>query len=56
MMWQAVVRAKQGGPIYTHVFDGPVVADLLREASEALDLERADYIHLEITKVPICKR
>lgn len=47
----AVISAPQGGPIYTHHFEGASVAGLLREIAEAVDLEAADRVDVAIRPI-----
>lgn len=52
--WEAVVKAPQGGPVYTHHFEaGPneTPSDLLRSIADALDLSAADGVQISIGRV-----
>lgn len=49
-MMKAVVKAREGGPIYVHHFERDTARELLAVIGEALDLDSSD--HIEIVIVP----
>jgi hypothetical protein len=49
-MWDAVVKAPQGGPIYTHHFERATIVRVLSAIAEGLDLEKADSVTITITR------
>lgn len=52
VIWEATVRAPQGGPIYVHHFEGDTPSNMFREIAEALDLTRADSVEVTMTLAP----
>lgn len=49
--WVAIVKAPQGGPIYTHNFESSSVNKILQNIIEGLDLSDADQIDIEFRRV-----
>lgn len=51
-VWLAIVKAPQGGPIYTHSFEDAYVSRIMDKISDSLDLENADSVEIKIEKIP----
>jgi hypothetical protein len=54
MRWHVVVRADRSETVHGYVFDGPTISDVMREISEiseALDLELANNVRVDITRI-----
>lgn len=50
--FEAVVKAKQGGPIFVHHFQRQTVPELLGVIGESLDLSESEWIVITITRGP----
>jgi hypothetical protein len=49
--WEAVVKAPQDGPVYTHHFEGVNPSTVLRQIADALDLSDADGVQISMAPV-----
>lgn len=49
--WEAVVKAPEGGPVYTHHFEGVNPSTILRQIADALDLSGADGVQISMAPV-----